>query len=109
MPGIITISDARRYLSSADSSFAFLYHLPLMDYRVAFGQRVRELRLARGYSQERLAVLAQLHRTYVGGVERGERNVSLINIWRLANALTVSPGSFFSSLDPQMRTRRARR
>jgi transcriptional regulator with XRE-family HTH domain len=48
---------------------------------------VRELRLDRGLSQEQLAELADLHRTYVGSVERGERNVSLDAITALAEAL----------------------
>jgi transcriptional regulator with XRE-family HTH domain len=54
-----------------------------------FGTRIRELRNARGLSQEDLAHLANLHRTYVGSIERGERNVALINIHRLAAALNV--------------------
>ncbi|WP_241844197.1 helix-turn-helix domain-containing protein [Kitasatospora sp. CB01950] len=58
---------------------------------VKFGIRVRALREAAGLSQEALADAAQLHRTYVGSVERGERNISLINISRLAHALGVSP------------------
>ena len=52
-----------------------------------FGTRLREIRLKKGISQERLAELAGLHRTYVSSVERGERNISLENIDRLANAL----------------------
>jgi transcriptional regulator with XRE-family HTH domain len=55
-----------------------------------FGQRVRELREARGLSQESLAELAGLHRTYVSSLERGQRNVSLRNIHQLAAALGVS-------------------
>lgn len=55
----------------------------------AFGERVRLLRSDRGVSQEELATLAGLHRTYVGSVERGERNVSLVNIVKLAAALEV--------------------
>lgn len=56
----------------------------------AFGTRVRELRRGLGLSQEDLADRANLHRTYVGSIERGERNVALLNIHRLARALGVT-------------------
>ena len=56
-----------------------------------FGLQIRSFRKQRGFSQEDLAAVALLDRTYIGGIERGERNVSLINIYRLANALGVSP------------------
>jgi transcriptional regulator with XRE-family HTH domain len=56
-----------------------------------FGKRVRQFRLERQLSQEKLAELADLHRNYVGGVERGERNVSLLNIVKLAHGLKVKP------------------
>jgi transcriptional regulator with XRE-family HTH domain len=55
-----------------------------------FGRRVRARRDVLGISQEELAARADLDRTYVGGVERGERNVSLVNIYRLAKALEIS-------------------
>ena len=61
------------------------------DARVIFGRRVRELRTERGISQEMLAELSNLHRNYVGGVERGERNIGLLNIVALAHALGVKP------------------
>ena len=61
------------------------------DPRVIFGKRVRELRTEQGLSHEALAELANLHRNYIGGVERGERNVGLINIVGLAHALRVKP------------------
>lgn len=63
-----------------------------------FGDRVRTLRKARGLSQEQLAERTGLHRTYIGGIERGERNVSLINIVRLANALEVSPSDLLQGI-----------
>jgi transcriptional regulator with XRE-family HTH domain len=50
------------------------------DILIAFGQRIKTLRLENGWSQEHLAELAGFHRTYIGMVERGERNLSLINI-----------------------------
>lgn len=64
----------------------------------AFGKRIRELRVKKGLSQEDLAMNAELDRSYVGGVERGERNISLLNIERLALALDVSLGELFEGL-----------
>ena len=55
----------------------------------AFGRAVREARVGTGISQEELAARSGLHRTYVGGVERGERNLSYANLLRLADALGV--------------------
>ena len=63
-----------------------------------FGARVRVLRRERGLSQEELADRANLHRTYVGSIERGERNVALLNIKRLADALSVPIEELVSSL-----------
>lgn len=62
-----------------------------------FGRRVRKLREGLGISQEELAARAGLHRTYVGSVERGERNISLINIQRLAAALDCRPDELLRS------------
>ena len=58
--------------------------------RAVFAANVRRIRDKRGLSQEKLAELANLHRTYVGSVERGERNVSIDNMERLAAALAVA-------------------
>jgi transcriptional regulator with XRE-family HTH domain len=63
-----------------------------------FGERVRKLRQRLGLSQEALADLCGLHRTYVGGVERGERNVGLLNLLRLARALRCKPGDLLRDL-----------
>jgi len=60
-----------------------------------FGHRVRELREARGLSQEELAFRARVHRTYLGGIERGERNPSLKNIAAIAEALGVTLSELF--------------
>jgi transcriptional regulator with XRE-family HTH domain len=68
------------------------------DPRIVFGRRVRQLRLRRRLSQEKLAELANLHRNYVGGVERGERNIGLLNIVALAQALKVKPATLLESL-----------
>ena len=54
-----------------------------------FGERVTELRRARGLSQQQLANKTGLHRTYISGVERGQRNISLVNVYRIATALGV--------------------
>jgi len=63
----------------------------------AFGTRVRRARERTGLSQEDLATKAGLHRTYVSSVERGHRNISLLNIHRLAAALEVSPSDLIAA------------
>lgn len=61
-----------------------------------FGERMRELRKQRGLSQEALALACNLDRTYIGSVERGERNISLVNIHIIAAALKVPAKELFN-------------
>ncbi|MGO9591573.1 MAG: helix-turn-helix domain-containing protein [Candidatus Acidiferrales bacterium] len=68
------------------------------DPRTVFGKRVRELRLKRKLSQEKLAELADLHRNYVGVVERGLQNPSLLIIVKLAHALEVRPAKLIEPI-----------
>ena len=68
------------------------------DPRQVFGSRLRAFRKRAGLSQEELAAKCGLHRTYVGAVERGERNVSLLNIVRLARALKVAPSTLLEGM-----------
>jgi len=67
------------------------------DPRTIFGQRLAEVRKAKGFSQESLALESGLARSYLGGVERGQRNIALLNIYRLAKALKVSPAYLLES------------
>ena len=69
------------------------------DHLVALGENVRQLRLSKGLSQEALADRSGLHRTYIGGIERGERNVSLVNIVRLSKALGVDTSQLVRGID----------
>ena len=64
--------------------------------RTRFGERIRKLRLAKNWSQEELAVQSGLHPTYIGGIERGERNLGLDNILKLARALDEHPSALFA-------------
>lgn len=65
------------------------------QHLIAFGRRVRILRNEKGISQEVLAELSDLDRTYIGGIERGERNPSLKNILKLSFSLEVAPSELF--------------
>lgn len=63
--------------------------------RKQFGKKLREIRTEKGYSQESLADAAGMHRTYVGSIERGEQNISLDNIHKLAKALGIKVRELF--------------
>jgi len=69
-----------------------------MDKLKAFGEKIRKIRIERGLSQEKLAFMSGLHRTYVGAIERGERNVSFKNIEKLAKTLKVNLEDLFREL-----------
>ena len=70
--------------------------LPVLQ---AFGQMVRDFRKARGFSQESFAYYCGLDRSYMGGVERGERNITLANMEIIITALQLKPSEFFAALD----------
>ncbi len=61
------------------------------DIRIIFGSQLKKLRRSQNISQEELAFRSGLHRTYISSVERGERNISLVNITKLAKALEIEP------------------
>ncbi len=65
---------------------------------VKFGKRIREVRVKRGLSQEALADIASVHRTYIGMVERAEKNITLLNIQKLAKALKIDIKELFDRI-----------
>ena len=68
------------------------------DVLEKFGSRVRELRTEQGYSQEQFAAECELDRSYVGGIERGERNIALRNIERIADTLGITIAELMDGL-----------
>lgn len=62
---------------------------------IDFGERVRQIRKEKGFSQEDLSFKADLHRTYIGMIERAEKNITLVNIEKIANALEVNVSKLF--------------
>jgi transcriptional regulator with XRE-family HTH domain len=68
----------------------------MMDDLQSFGGTVKKLRQALNLSQEQLAAECELDRTYISGIERGQRNVGLKNIYKLAKALEVHPSKLFA-------------
>ncbi len=71
-----------------------------------FGQAIREERLKIGLSQEALSYECELDRTYIGGIERGERNVSLINIVKIAQALKIHPSKLLEAIEIDEKVKR---
>lgn len=76
----------------------------MRDWRVIVGENVRALRVARGMTQERLAFAADLDLTYIGGIERGRRNPSLLVMARIADALDASLADIIAAPPGQHRT-----
>ncbi|MBA2691620.1 MAG: helix-turn-helix transcriptional regulator [Rubrobacter sp.] len=66
------------------------------ELQAALGRAIREARVECGYSQEAFADAVGLHRTYMGGIERGERNIGLHNLARIAEALAMSPSELLA-------------
>lgn len=67
-----------------------------MDYFIILGENIHNLRVERELTQEMLAERCDLHRTYIGAIERGERNVSLKNIVKIATALETTPSNLLN-------------
>lgn len=72
----------------------------------AFGEAIRQRRKALGYSQEAFGDACGIDRSYMGGIERGEHNLALINILKIIDALGVQPSEFFKDMDKPTKTRR---
>lgn len=71
----------------------------MKDLLKRLGRRVRDLRVAKGWSQEEFAHLGGLHRTYIGQIERGEKNLSLANLTKLSSVLDITVSDLLSELD----------
>ena len=69
-----------------------------VNIRVSFGKRIRQVRLSKGFTQESLADIVGLHRTYIGNIERGEESVSVDNAKKIATALKISLSDLFKGL-----------
>ena len=74
------------------------------NIQMAFGNAVRKQRMIAGFSQERLGELSGIHRTYVGDVERGERNPAIVNMQRLASALGVKLSDLIVLMEESLTT-----
>ena len=70
----------------------------MMDIKEKIGLRIRVLRQERKLSQEAFAYLCELDRTYIASIEKGKRNVSIVNLEKIANALTISLSHLFENL-----------
>ena len=80
-------------------------HLPKQPDLLAFGETVRRRRKALGFSQEAFGDECGIDRSYMGGIERGEHNLALLNILKIITALGIQPSEFFSDLDKPAKKR----
>ncbi|SRR5260370_39910418 len=78
------------------------------DLQERFGLRIRQMRTRRGFSQEEFADICEIHRTFMGSIERGERNVTLNTLHRLAKGLQLPMSRLLSGLDGGSRDRDAK-
>ena len=74
-------------------------NMEIQCFQKAIGKTIRELRKERKLSQEELAYRAGLHRTYIGAIERGERNITVINLYKILRALNINMSYFFKKVE----------
>lgn len=74
----------------------------MASLQVALGNRVRELRLKKGFSQESFADHCGLHRTYMGGIERGERNLTIQTVLTVAQGLGLTLSELLAGIEKQL-------
>jgi len=84
--------------SHTKDSFAKFSMAIKEEILIRFGERVREIRKIKGLSQEALSFKANLHRTYIGMIERAEKNITLVNIEKIANALEVNISTLLTDI-----------
>jgi transcriptional regulator with XRE-family HTH domain len=68
------------------------------DIKIKFGLKVKDLRITKGYSQEKLAELADLDRTYIPGIESGKRNVSIVVVEKISKAFNITISELLNQL-----------
>jgi len=76
----------------------FYFSFMKTQKEIEFGKRLRYYREEKNLTQEKLAILTGLNMNYIGSVERGERSIGLLNIWKLADALEINPAQFFEPI-----------
>lgn len=81
------------------STFEMTFSMDKNPYTIAFGKRVRAIRKQKGISQEQLAHLAQIDRSYMGKIERGEFNLTITKIYQISEALNIHVIELFKDKD----------